>query len=146
MLWQGTVTNNNNDNDSFYRDNDILHVQMERAIHRHPPASYSSPPRQRRRPAQRWPNIRTTASMTGRRRADPRRRPGGWCHSQWNRRPRTVSECNKSSHKSLGQLHISISYEFSKFNIGIQYHTMHNLRNDDLKVPIAHLVFTFCRI
>ena len=121
-------------NDSFYRDYDILHVQMERAIHTQPPASHPSPPRQRRRPVQRWPNIGTTASMMGQRRADPRQRPGGWCHSQWNRRPRTVSECNQSSHKSLGKLHISIYilvwicdpalrvYAFSKFSTRIQYH------------------------
>ena len=79
MLRQGTVTNNNNDNDSFYRETDILHVRMERAIHTQPPASHPSPPRQRRRPVQRWPSIGATASMTGQRRADPRRRPGGWC-------------------------------------------------------------------
>ena len=133
MIWQGTVTNNNNDNDSFYRDNDILHVQMEGAIHTQPRASHPTPPRQQRRLVQRWPIIGTTASMTGQRRADPRRRPGRWCYSQWNRRPRTVSECNQSSHKSLGKLHISIYilvwicdptlrvYEFSKFSLGIQY-------------------------
>ena len=134
MLWQGTVTSNNNDNDSFYRDTDILHVRMERTIHIQPPTSYPSPPRPRRRPVQRWPNIGTTASVTGQRRADSRRRPGGWCHSQWNRWPGTVSECNQSSHKSLGKLHISIYnlvwicdptlrvYAFSKFSIRIQYH------------------------
>ena len=134
MLWQGTVTINNNDNDSFYRDTDILHVRMERTINIQPPASYPSPPRPRRRPVQRRPNIGTTASVTGQRRADPRRRPGGWCHSQWNRWPGTVSECNQSSHKSLGKLHISIYnlvwicdptsrvYAFSKFSIRIQYH------------------------
>ena len=134
MLWQGTVTNNNNDNDNFYRDTYILHVWMERTIHTQSPASYPSPPRPRRRPVQRWPIIRTTALMTGQRRADPRRRPGGWCHSQWNRWPRTVSECNQSSHKSLGKLHISIYnlvwicdptlrvYAFSNFSIIIQYH------------------------
>ena len=135
VLWQGIVTNNNNDNDSFYKDNDILHVQMERAIHTPPPASHPSPPRLWLRPVQRWPNIGTTAaSMMGQRRADPRHRPGGWCHSLWNRRPRTVSECNQSSHKSLDKLHISIYilvwicdptlrvYTFSKFSIRIQYH------------------------
>ena len=133
-LWQGTVTNNNNDNDSFYRDNDILHVQMERAIHTQPPASHPSPPRQWLRPVQRWPKIGTTASMMGQRRVDSVRRLGGWCHSQWDRRPRTLSECNQSSHKSLGKLHISIYtlvwicdpalrvYAFSKFSIRIQYH------------------------
>ena len=133
MLWQGTVTNNNNDNDSFYRGNDILHVQIERAIHTQPRASHSSPPRQWRRPVQRWSNIGTTASMTGQRRAGPRR---GWCHSQWNRRLRTMSERDQSSHKSLGKLHISIyiivwicdstlrEYAFPKFSIRIQYHLL----------------------
>ena len=130
MLWQGTVTSNNNDNDSFYRDTDILHVRMERTIHIQPPASHPSPPRQRRRPVQCWPNIGTIASMTGQRRADT----GGWCHSQWNRWPGTVSEWDQSSHKSLGKLHISLYdlvwicdltlgvYAFSKLNIRIQYH------------------------
>ena len=134
VLWQGTVTNNNNDNDSFYKDNDILYVQMERTIHTQPPASHPSPHRQWLRPVQRWPKIGTTASMMGQRRADSRRRPGGWCHSQWIRRPRTVSKCNQSSHKSLGKLHISIYtlfwicdptlrvYAFSKFSIRIKYH------------------------
>ena len=134
MLWQGAVTNLNNDNGSFYRDTDILHVRIERAIHTQPPASHPSQPRQRRRPVQRWSNIGTTASMTGQRRVDPRRRPYGWCHSQWDRRPRTVCECNQSSHKSYVKLHISIYtlvwnchpilrvYAFSKFSIRIQYH------------------------
>ena len=134
MLWEGTVTNKNNDNDGFYRDNDILHFQMERPIHTQPRASHPSPLRQRSRPAQRWSNIGMTASMTGQRRADPRRRPGGWCHSRWNKRLRTVSECDQSPHKSLGKLHISIyilvwicdptlrEYAFSKFRIRIQYH------------------------
>ena len=46
-----------------------------------------------------WANAGPTPAM---------HRPGGSCHSQWNRRPRTVSECNQSSYKSLCKLHISI--------------------------------------
>ena len=44
MLWQGTVTNNKNDNDGFHRDTDILHFKWrEQFTHGPRPATRHRP-------------------------------------------------------------------------------------------------------
>ena len=136
MLWHETVNYNNNDNDTFYRDNDNFAGSNGKS-NSHTALGQPHRPDSNAGRCNVGPILGRLYRWRANAGPHPTTVPAGASTAGEIGDNRTVSECNQSSHKSLGNVHISTYilvwvcdptlrvYAFSRFSTKIQYHLSH---------------------